>query len=50
MENIAFAGAAAVVNAASWNRLSTVDRQWNYVDRMSTAARQQQRDCNREQH
>jgi hypothetical protein len=50
MENIAFAGAAAVVNAASWNRLSTVDRQWNYVDRMSTAARQQQRDCNCEQH
>jgi len=50
MENTASAGATAVVNAASWNKLSTVDCQRNYVDRMSTAAQQQQRDCDREQH
>ncbi len=28
----------------------TVDRQWNYLDHMSTTARQQQRDHDREQH
>jgi hypothetical protein len=50
MENTASAGTAAVVNVASWNRLFTVDRWQNYVDRMSTAARQQQQDRNREQH
>ncbi len=38
------------MDAPSWNRLSTIDRQRNYVDRMSTAARQQQRDCDRKQH
>jgi hypothetical protein len=38
------------MNAASKNRLSTVDYQRNYVDHMSTAARQQQRDYNRKQH
>jgi hypothetical protein len=46
MENIA----SVVVHIASWNRLSIVDCQRNYVDRMSTVARQQQRDRNREQH
>jgi hypothetical protein len=41
---------ASTVNTASRNRLSTVERQRNYVDRMSTAARQQQRDRDRKQH
>jgi len=50
MENTTSVGIAAAMNAASWNRLSTVDRQRNYVDRMSTAARQQQQDFDREQH
>jgi len=38
------------MDAASRNRLSTVDCQRNYVDRMSTAARQQQRDRDCERH
>jgi len=50
MENVVFAGAMTTVNATSRNRLSAVDRQRNYVDRMSTATRQQQRDRDREQH
>jgi hypothetical protein len=50
MENAASAGAVAVVNTASKNKLSAVDRQRNYVDCMSTAARQQQQHRNREQH
>jgi len=48
MENTTSVGAAATVNVASWNRLSTVDSWRNYVDRMSTATRQQQWDRNRE--
>jgi hypothetical protein len=48
MENAAFVSVAVVVNAASWNRLFTVDYQRNYVDCMSTATRQQQWDCDRE--
>ncbi len=38
------------VDAASRNRLSTIGRQRNYVDRMSTAGRQHQRDRDRERH
>jgi hypothetical protein len=38
------------MNAASKNRLSVVDCQRNYLDHMSTAARQQQQDRDREQH
>jgi hypothetical protein len=50
MENAASTGVAAVVNVASRNRLCAVDRQWNYVDHMSTVAQQQQRDCDCERH
>jgi hypothetical protein len=50
LQNDASVGAAAAMNAASRNRLSVADRQWNYLDRMSTAARQQQQDRDREQH
>jgi hypothetical protein len=41
MENATSAGVTIVVNATSKNKLSTVDRQRNYVDFMSTIARQQ---------
>jgi hypothetical protein len=41
LQNAASVGATAVVNAASRNRLFADDRQWNYVDRMSTTTRQQ---------
>ncbi|CAM6073182.1 unnamed protein product [Sphagnum tenellum] len=50
LQNAASVGAAAAVNAASRNRLYVVDRQRNYLDRMSTAAQQQQRDCDHERH
>jgi hypothetical protein len=50
LQNAASVGVAAVVNAASRNRLFAADRQRNYLDRMSTAARQQQQDRDREQH
>ncbi len=49
LQNVAFVGVAVVVNVASRNKLSTTDRQRNYLDRMSTVA-QQQRDYDREQH
>jgi len=38
MENTASVGAAVAMNVASWNRFSTVDRQRNYVDHISTSA------------
>ncbi len=50
LQNAASIGAAVVVNAASRNRLFAADRQWNSLDRMSIAARQQQQDRDREQH
>ncbi len=50
LQNAAFIGAAAAVNAASRNRLFATDCQRNYLDRMSTAARQQHQDHDREQH
>jgi hypothetical protein len=52
LQNVAYAGVTVVVNAASRNRLFAADRQRNYLDRMSTATRQQQRDRDRdcEQH
>jgi hypothetical protein len=50
LQNAASVGATADVNATSKNRLSVVDRQQNYVDYMSTIARQQQRDHEHEQH
>jgi len=46
LQNAASAGAAVLVNAASMSKLSAVDRQRNYVDRMSTATRQQQQNHN----
>ncbi len=50
LQNVASVGAAVVVNAASRNKLFAVDCQRNYLDRMSTAARQQQQDRDCEQH
>jgi hypothetical protein len=50
LQNVASVGAVAVVNVASRNRLFVVDRQRNYLDRMSIVARQQQRDRYREHH
>ncbi len=49
LQNAASIGDAAAMNAASRNRLFAADRQRNYLDRMSTAAQQQQwdRDCER---
>ncbi len=45
LQNVAF-----VVNVTFRNRLSAVDRQRNYLDRMSTATRQQQWDRDHERH
>jgi hypothetical protein len=50
LQNATSVGVAAVVNAASRNKLSAADRQRNYLDRMSTATQQQQQDRDREQH
>jgi len=50
LQNAATAGAVVAVNAASRNRLSAADRQQNYLDRMSTATRQQQWDRDYEHH
>jgi hypothetical protein len=41
LQNNAFVNVAINVNAACRNMLSTVDRQQNYLDRMSTATGQQ---------
>jgi hypothetical protein len=40
LQNDAFASIAADVNVASRNMLFIVDRQQNYLDRMSTVTRQ----------
>jgi hypothetical protein len=40
LQNAASVGVAAVVNAASRNKLSTADHQRNYLDHMSIATRQ----------
>ncbi len=50
LQNATSVGDAAAMNGASRNRLSTADRQRNYLDRMSTAAQQQQWDRDRERH
>ncbi len=50
LQNVASVATAVVVNVVSKNRLSAADRQRNYLDHMSIAARQQQQDCDRKQH
>jgi hypothetical protein len=50
LQNAASIGDAAAMNTASRNRLSAVDCQRNYLDRMSTVTQQQQQDHDREQH